>query len=105
LTLTSAAGVNFLDKNFSKYIEDPADCIFDNSDASAIGLIFELFANTGMSTWYRKNIYWFLVYLVTEIGATPHNIRQGYNAPSVMNAYRTIVHDLVCRKSSAGCAM
>lgn len=35
------------------------------------------------------------IYLFTEVGVTPHNIRQGHNAPSVENAYQSVIQDLV----------
>lgn len=35
------------------------------------------------------------VYLITEIGVTPHNIRQGFNAPSLEHAYQSVIQDLV----------
>lgn len=45
------------------------------------------------------------MYLVTEVAVTPHNIRQGYSVPSLMDAYDSIVHELVsppldCRHSA-----
>lgn len=35
------------------------------------------------------------IYLITEIGVTPHNIRQGFNAPSLEHAYQSVIQDLV----------
>lgn len=84
-----------MDKDFPEYLEDPTECILDNDDASAIGHAFEAFAETGTSTWHRKTVEWFLVYLITEVGVTPHNIRQGHNAISVVSAYQHVVQDLV----------
>lgn len=36
------------------------------------------------------------IYLITEIGVTPHNLRQGFNAPSLDHAYQSVIQDLVC---------
>lgn len=95
LTLSPAAGVDYLDRDFDKYLNESPRSIFCNSDASAIAHLHQLFAKTGTSTWHRKTVEWFLVYVFTELGGTPHNIRKGYNVPSVMSAYDTIVQDLV----------
>ena len=89
------AGVNYLDKNLSRYITEPLDAMFDNDDASAVGHVFHAFANGGTSTWHRRTTEWFLVYLLTEVGCTPHSVRQGFNAPPMENAYSVVVQDLV----------
>ena len=84
-----------MDVKFSEYIDNPTDCIFDNEEASALGLMFQLFEGSGTATWHRKTVEWFLVYLITELAVTPHNIRQGCNAVSILNAYQGIVQGLV----------
>lgn len=35
------------------------------------------------------------LYLITEVGVTPHNLRQGFNAPSMESAYQSVIQDLV----------
>lgn len=92
------AGVNYLDKNFSRHLAEPIDAMFDNDDASAIGHAFQAFADEGTSTWHRRTVEWFLVYLLTEVGVTPHNLRQGCNAPSFENAYSSVIQDLKRRR-------
>ena len=94
LTLSPMTGVNYLDKNFNHHLSEPTDAMFDNDDASAVGHVFQAFAAKGTSSWHRRSAEWFLVYLLTEIGVTPHSIRQGFNAPSLENAYSTIIQDL-----------
>ncbi|KAI0569514.1 CorA Mg2+ and Co2+ transporter [Pyrenophora tritici-repentis] len=47
---------------------------------------------------HSKNVEWFLVYLIAELGTTPHNIRQSYSIPSLMDAYDTIAHELKQRR-------
>lgn len=61
LTLSPMAGVNYLDKNMSSYLEDPIDAMFYNDDASAVGHVFQAFADQGTTTWHRRTIEWFLV--------------------------------------------
>ena len=92
------AGINYLDKNFHKHLSEPIDALFDNGDAFAIGHVFEAFADQGTKTWHRKTIEWFLVYLITEVGVTPHNFRQGCNAPSFESAYSSVIQDLKRRR-------
>ena len=94
LTLSPMAGVNYLDKNFGAYLADPIDAMFDNDDASAVGHSFQAFASSGTTTWYRKSVEWFLVYLITEIGITPHPMRQGFNAPTLDSVYSSVIQDL-----------
>jgi len=98
LTLSPMAGVNYLDKNFKRHLSEPIDAMFDNDDASAIGHAFQAFADQGSSTWHRRTVEWFLVYLLTEVSVTPHNHRQGCNAPSLECAYSSVVQDLKRRR-------
>lgn len=44
---------------------------------------------------YSNLIISLQVYLITEIGVTPHNLRQGFNAPSLDHAYQSVIQDLV----------
>ena len=98
LTLSPMAGINYLDKNFSTYLAEPVDAMFDNDDASAIGHAFQAFAESGTSTWHRRTVEWFLIYLVTEVGITPHPMRQGFNAPTLESVYSSVIQDLKRRR-------
>lgn len=95
LTMSPAAGVDYLNTNLQHYLHTPSDELNTDNFASGVAEIFREFSETGTDTWRRKNVEWFLVYLVTELGTTPHNIRQGYSVPSIMDAYDAIVHELV----------
>lgn len=95
LTMSPAAGVDYLNLNLPYYLELSRSDLTEENFASATAQIFREFSETGTDTWYRKNTEWFLVYLITEVAATPHNIRQGYSVPSLMDAYDSIVHELV----------
>ena len=98
LTLSPMAGINYLDKHFNKYLTEPTDAIFENDDASAVGHIYQAFAEQGTSTWHRKTVEWFLVYLLSEIAVTPHTMRQGHNAPAMETAYSSVIQDLKRRR-------
>ena len=98
LSLSPMAGVNYLDKNFNRHLSEPLDALFDNDDASAVGHVFQAFADQGTKTWHRNTVEWFLVYLITEVGVTPHNFRQGCNAPSFESAYSSVIQDLKRRR-------
>ncbi|KAI4125314.1 MAG: hypothetical protein LQ338_004328 [Usnochroma carphineum] len=98
LTLSPMAGVNFLDKKMSQHLSEPINAIFDNENASAPGYVFNAFADRGTSTWHRRTVEWFLTYLITEVGVTPHNRRQGQNAPELEDAYSSVIQDLKRRR-------
>lgn len=46
-----------------KYLEEPIDAMFGNDDASAVGHVFQAFAEQGTKTWHRRTMEWFLVSL------------------------------------------
>ncbi|RYO92298.1 hypothetical protein DL762_001747 [Monosporascus cannonballus] len=93
--MSPAAGVDYLNANLPHHIQMGREELSRDNFASAFAEIYREFSETGTSTWFRKSVEWFLVYLITEIGATPHNIRQGYSVPSLMDAYDAIVYGLV----------
>ncbi|KAL8784546.1 MAG: hypothetical protein Q9213_003894 [Squamulea squamosa] len=98
LTLSPMAGVNYLDQKLSQHLSEPANSIFDNENASAPGYVFSAFADQGTSTWHRRTVEWFLTYLITEVGVTPHTHRQGHNAPDLSLAYQAVINDLKRRR-------
>ena len=98
LSLSPMAGVNYLDKNFARYITEPIDAMWDNENASAVGHVFRAFADQGSSSWHRRTIEWFVTYLMTEVGVTPHNLRAGCSAPSIEDAYSAVIQDLKRRR-------
>ena len=95
MSLSPPIGVNYLDKNFSRYIQEPVDSLFDNCNASALANVFSTWAEGGTKFWGRKTVEWFLIYLITEVCVTPHSIRSGHSAPDIEIAYHSIVQDLV----------
>ena len=98
LVLSPMAGVNYLDKNFSRHLAEPVDAILENDDACAISHCFQAFAESGSATWHRRSVEWFLVYLLTEVGTTPNYFRQGCNAPSLEAAMSSVIQDLKRRR-------
>ena len=98
LTLSPMMGCNYVDKNLDRHLSEPLDTVFYNDNASAVGHVFQAFAEHGSSTWHRRTVEWFLVYLLAEVGTTPHNYRQGGNAPNIEMAYSTVIQDLKRRR-------
>jgi hypothetical protein len=98
LTMAPAPGLDYLDVDLQEHLDRPRAAFFDNEHASVIGLMFELFAKSGTSTWHKKSVDWFMVYLLTEVAASPHNVRQGGNAPQLGKAYQKVVQDLKNRR-------
>ncbi|RKU47951.1 hypothetical protein DL546_001810 [Coniochaeta pulveracea] len=98
LTMSPAAGVDYLNNNFPQYLQMSREELCQEHIASALAQVFLEFSGTGTRSWYRKTVEWFLVYLITEVAVTPHNIRQGYSVPSLMDAYDAIVHELKERR-------
>lgn len=94
--MSPAAGVDYLNTNLPHFLDMSRKELCQETFASATAQVFLEFSETGTQTWFRKTVEWFLVYLITEVAVTPHNIRQGYSVPSLMDAYDSIVHELVC---------
>ncbi|KAK2734655.1 hypothetical protein FQN57_001600 [Myotisia sp. PD_48] len=96
LTMSAAKGVNYLDSRLGEYICNPPDSILTDSNASAIGYVMKEFESSGTSAhgqWHRATTEWFLVHLITEIGVTPHNHRNGHNMLSLADIYEDILLD------------
>jgi hypothetical protein len=88
-------GINYLDKDFAEKLKEPPGCRINDESTSALARVWQVFEKTGTSTWPSETVEWFLVYLMTEVSATPHSISQGYNAPSLPQAYEAVALDLV----------
>ncbi|GAB1313473.1 hypothetical protein MFIFM68171_03683 [Madurella fahalii] len=73
LTMSPAAGVDYLNTNMPYYLQLLRDNLSNDNFASATAQIYREFS---------------------ESGTTPYNIRQGYSVPSLMDAYDSIVHEL-----------
>ncbi|KAL8827563.1 MAG: hypothetical protein Q9170_006968 [Blastenia crenularia] len=98
LTLSPMRGVNYLDRNFKRHLEEPGNAIFDNDVASAIAFVRRQFEDTGTQKWHRATVEWLVVHLLTEIGTTPHIWRQGCNAPSLEGAYQAVLQQFKRRR-------
>ncbi|KAF2398200.1 hypothetical protein EJ06DRAFT_127188 [Trichodelitschia bisporula] len=101
LTMSSMSGVDFLDKDLDTYLRYSKKGREDSEDASVVGYIFKRFEHSGTRFWPAKTVEWFLVYLLTEMAVTPHTIRQGRNAVSLISAYQHILQKLKVRKYEA----
>ena len=87
--------LNYLNKDLSKDIQEPVDSLSENDNASAIAVVFKNFAKNGTTYWSRKTVDYLLIFIITEIAATPHSIRDGHSAPDIAIAYQSILQDLV----------
>lgn len=94
-------GINYLDKNVTKNMKEPVTVDSLGQDSSVLEALRQRarqcnpFDKAGMLRPGIESLEWFLVFLVTEFASTPHNLRQGRNAPDIQKAYSTIVSDLV----------
>lgn len=88
-------GVNYLGKDLATKLREPSECRILDESTSALARVWQVFERTGTSTWPSESVEWFLVYLITEVSATPHTISEGFNAPSLPQAYEAVALDLV----------
>lgn len=94
-------GINYLDKNIAKSLNEPITADSLGQDSLVLEALRQRarlcnpFDKAGMLRPGIESLEWFLVFLVTEFASTPHNLRQGRNAPDIQKAYSTIVSDLV----------
>ena len=93
--MSAAAGVDYLNRDLQTYLEESRDSLFQEEEATVVAHALSAFEKTGTKNWSKATVEWFLIYIVTELGATPHNIRQGHNAISIMNAFQYVVQGLV----------
>ena len=96
LTMSSMRGVNYIDRNLKRHLEEPHDAILDNDVASAIAFVRQEFLDSGTQDWHQVTVEWLIVHLMTEIGITPHVYRQGCNAPDLEAAYQEAIQQFVC---------
>lgn len=95
LTFSQIPGVDYLDRELKEHLKEPPDLLLTNDDASGVAHVAQAFIETGTDSWHRKSVEWLLVYIMTEMAVTPHNIRKGRQGLSIMGAYRVIAQDLV----------
>jgi len=98
LTMSPDLGVDYLDKDLGEYLKYPRDRRIESEEASVLGFMWKRFRISGTHTWHKPTVEWFLVYLLTELAATPHTIRQGRNSMSLISAYQQVVQDLKLRR-------
>ena len=93
--MSAMSGVNYIDRHLRRHLDEPPGAIFKNDVASAIAFVRQEFNRKGTSAWHRPTVEWLVVHLITEIGLTPHCLRQGFNAPSLEVAYENRIEQLV----------
>ena len=93
--MSAATGVDLLHRDFKDHIRQTLEARLKDPDASAVGALMAALQERGASEWYQHTVEYFLVYLVTEIGITPHNHFSGHSAASLLAALQSISRDLV----------
>jgi hypothetical protein len=93
--MSSDTGIHYLDKNLPAYLNFSTEGREDCEDTSVLGYLFKRFEQNGTRYWPEKTVEWFLVYLLTELAVTPHSIRQGNHAMSLITAYERVLERLV----------
>lgn len=93
--MSAARGIDYINHDLLESLEEPPMALEIDPDVSVVGHVLERFRHDGMAKWHRRTVEWLAVYLVTEIGSTPHNIRHGRAGCSITNAYLKIVQNLV----------
>lgn len=94
-------GISYLDKNVSKIMKEPVTADSSTQDSSVLealrgrARLCNPFGTKGILRPGIGNLEWFLVFLITEFEATPHNLRQGRNSPDIQKVYSSIVSNLV----------
>ena len=95
LTMSPMHGVNYLDRNFKRHLDEPRDAIFENDVASAVAFVRRQFRASGTQKWHRITVEWLIIHLMTEIGVTPHADHQGFNAPTIERAFEECIRQFV----------
>lgn len=93
--MSAASGVDLLHRDFREHIQQTLEARLKDPDASVIGSQMSALQERGASEWYQHTVEYFLVFLVTEIGITPHNHLSGHSAASLLSALQSISRDLV----------
>ena len=99
-------GISYLDKNVARTMKEPVTADSLRQDSSVLealrqrARLFNPFDKEGILRPGIGGLEWFMVFLITEFEATPHNLRQGRNAPDIQKVYSTIVSNLVYPKIS-----
>lgn len=96
--MSSMKGIDHLNKELADYLEDHPEAMFLKGGGSVIGDMMHNFRNRGTRHWETASPEYFLVYLFTEIGATPHNIRDGRQSISILTAFQHAVQNLKHRR-------
>ena len=99
LTMSPAKGVNYINREIKDYLNNSSEAVLENRDASVIAHLMKNFENSGTKFWHKKTVEWFMVYLLTEVGATPHTDMHGRSATAVLSGLQSVVQELVSESS------
>ncbi|KAK3111341.1 hypothetical protein LTR53_013525 [Teratosphaeriaceae sp. CCFEE 6253] len=96
--MSAPGGVDLIDADFLEALDHSFSSLSSDHNASAFALTQTMFKTKGSQHWHKSTVEWFLVYLLTEIGVTPHNMRGGRNAMSLLSALQAKVRTLKQRR-------
>ncbi|KAI9715407.1 MAG: hypothetical protein M1828_000867 [Chrysothrix sp. TS-e1954] len=98
LSMSPAKRVNYINRDIKEYLEHSGEAILENRDASVIAQLMKNFERTGTKNWHKKTVEWFMVYLLTEVGATPHTDLHGRSATAILSGLQSVVQELKARR-------
>lgn len=93
--MTAATGIDLLHRDFRHHIMQPMRSRMQDPEASVVGSQMRALEKHGADKWYQLTVEYFLIYLVTEIGNTPHNMLSGHSTSSLVSALKGVNRDLV----------
>jgi len=94
LTMSAATGIDQLHRDFPTDLRESRKIRMTNRKASVIGNVLADLEQHGASGWRDKNVEWFLIYLITEIGVAPQNSVGGRSAMSLLSTLQSTLVDL-----------
>jgi hypothetical protein len=93
--MSAAAGVDALHKDFRAHVRDTLHNRLNNPECSVVAQQMRALEKRGAQDWYEHSIEWFLVYLITEISASPSTYASGLSAVSINSAMQSAMQDMV----------
>ena len=96
--MSAAKGVDYLNRHLQEHLNNDPKSLLENPEASVVGNLLDRFEKHGMKGWEKQTPEYFLTYLFTEIGITPHNMKDGRNCISMMTALQIAIQDLKTRR-------
>lgn len=99
LTTSPSVGLNYPDLEFAQFFESFPNFNVEDDSYSALEHIRRRWESEGTASWGSKTVHWLMIFLITELEATPRNYNRGRTVPDIQSAYLPVVRDLVCNQS------